>query len=119
MRPPWHPLQQPLTPLTQSTRSCSEKEVSLCFSAYWPSSEAMVENAQQEPHCAWFLTGLTMPFVRQSTEVGRESASILRPSSKGVPVRSAEGSYLSPLAHELNSSAVWSANWFTPFCQSW
>jgi len=36
-----------------------------------PSSEPVVENAQHDPHCPWFLTGVTtLPEVVQSTEAG-------------------------------------------------
>ena len=26
--------------------------------------------AQHDPHCPWFITGVTAPFVRQSTDAG-------------------------------------------------
>ena len=31
---------------------------------------AVAEKAQHDPHCPWFLTGLTAPLVLQSMEVG-------------------------------------------------
>jgi len=36
-----------------------------------PSSDPVVENAQHEPHCPWFLTGVTAPAVTQSTDAGK------------------------------------------------
>ena len=33
----------------------------------------MAEKAQHDPHCPWFLTGLTAPLVLQSTDVGRST----------------------------------------------
>ena len=49
------------------------KETSLpVFKACCPSSDPVVLNAQQEPHCPWFLMGVTTPLVLQSTVVGRE-----------------------------------------------
>ena len=78
----------------QSTTSCSEKEqhgafvpephmvplqaaatVPLAFELYAPSMAATAEKAQHDPHCAWFLTALTMPGVeRQSKASGAGSA---------------------------------------------
>jgi hypothetical protein len=33
----------------------------------------VVENDQHEPHLAWFLTGVTAPWVRQSTDSASDS----------------------------------------------
>jgi len=69
MRPPL----QPWLPWAweQSTRFCSERETSLPVLRAWaPSSEPVVEKAQQEPHWPWFFTGVTTPEVRQSIEAG-------------------------------------------------
>ena len=35
------------------------------------------EKAQQDPHCSWFLTGVTAPWVRQSKLAGVEPWGIL------------------------------------------
>merc|ERR1719310_1406886 len=67
MRPPW----QPWLPDEEAhdTRSCSEKEVSgLPAIWYAPSTDPVVEKAQQEPHWPWFFTGVTAPLATQSTE---------------------------------------------------
>merc|ERR1719454_2216192 len=65
MDPPW----QPSSTLSHETSSCSEMDSSV---PNWlkiaPSIEPVVENAQHEPHCAWFFTGVTAPFFTQSTE---------------------------------------------------
>ena len=49
--------------------TCSEKEDSLPVEmAYDPSMEPVVEKAQHEPHCAWFLTGVTAPLATCTVE---------------------------------------------------
>jgi len=35
-----------------------------------PSNEPVVENAQHEPHCPWFLIPVTAPAVTQLTDAG-------------------------------------------------
>jgi len=35
-----------------------------------PSKTPVVENDQHDPHCPWFLTGVTAPLALQSTEAG-------------------------------------------------
>jgi len=35
-----------------------------------PSNDPVVEKAQHDPHCPWFFTPVTAPFVLQSTVVG-------------------------------------------------
>ncbi|CAN7982259.1 unnamed protein product, partial [Ixodes pacificus] len=37
--------------------------------------------AQQDPHCPWFLTGVTAPLVLQSTVLGRLKSSMFSGSS--------------------------------------
>jgi len=38
-----------------------------------PSKTPVVENDQHDPHCPWFLTGVTAPWALQSTEAGKAS----------------------------------------------
>jgi len=40
-----------------------------------PSSDPVVEKAQHEPHCPWFLIGVTAPAVAQLTLAGKASTS--------------------------------------------
>jgi hypothetical protein len=35
-----------------------------------PSKTPVVENDQHDPHCPWFLTGVTAPLALQSIEAG-------------------------------------------------
>eukprot|EP00438_Fugacium_kawagutii_P017638 Skav235512 [mRNA] locus=scaffold625:622163:623961:- [translate_table: standard] len=71
MSPPWQP-SFPKLP-EQSTNCCSDKETNVPVAMAHAPSKAPVElNAQQEPHCCWFFTGVTTPSVLQSTEPGRE-----------------------------------------------
>nr|CAB3481713.1 unnamed protein product [Digitaria exilis]CAB3483790.1 unnamed protein product [Digitaria exilis] len=67
--PPLHPA---LAFVSQSTSCCSDSEVRfLVLMALTPSTAAIVENAQHEPHWPWSLTSVTAPFWRQSTDAGR------------------------------------------------
>ena len=46
--------------LEQSTKFCSESETNFPVALKCcPSKDPVVENAQHEPHCPWFLTGVT------------------------------------------------------------
>ena len=47
----------------------------------------MAENAQQDPHDAWFLTGLTTPKGRQSKLSGAGAASALKLAVASVGTR--------------------------------
>jgi len=38
-----------------------------------PSNEPVAEKAQHEPHCPWFLIGVTAPAVTQLTVAGKAS----------------------------------------------
>jgi len=58
-------------PLSHCTSSSSETESSgLPDTFQAPSMAPVVEKAQQLPHWPWFLTSVTAPFVRQSTDSG-------------------------------------------------
>ncbi len=60
---PWFPYE-----LEQSTSCCSEKLWrSPHPSLLNPSKAPVVEKAQHDPHCPWFLTGVTAPAAFQST----------------------------------------------------
>jgi len=83
--PPWDliyekassmsPPLQPDSLLSQSTICCSDKLNSFpFFIAHCDSSAPAAENAQQDPHWPWSFTGLTTPFVRQSTLAAVSSA---------------------------------------------
>ena len=95
-----------VTPLTQSTRFCSESETSLpvCF-ACCPSIETTVEKAQHEPHEPWFLTGATRFFARQSTASGAAA-----PESACWRLVCGSLPGVRPFMRELNSDGVRSAN---------
>jgi len=55
-QPPWHPW----SIVSQSTNSCSANlNKCLFLIANLDSAVAIAENAQHEPHCPWFCTGLT------------------------------------------------------------
>merc|ERR1711908_128663 len=73
IRPPLHPWFL----VEQSTRFCSEREVSPDpATALAPSMAPVVEKAQHDPHCPWFLTGVTAPLDLQSTVASRLSSEI-------------------------------------------
>ena len=42
------------------------------------STVSVAENAQHEPHASWFLTGVTIFVVRQSTAAGRSDGAAAR-----------------------------------------
>ena len=46
--------------------------------------EPVVEKVQQEPHCPWFLIGVTTFLSRQSTEEGRLSSRHTLLTEKGL-----------------------------------
>jgi hypothetical protein len=65
---------QPWLPylVEQSTNCCSENERRFLFlRKLAPSSDPVVEKAQHDPHCPWFLMGVTAPLVDQSTASGK------------------------------------------------
>ena len=71
-----HPPSQPESLLSQSTICDSLKLIKLpVFFACWPSIDPTAEKAQQEPHCCWLFTGVTIPEILQSTEEGRSGSS--------------------------------------------
>jgi hypothetical protein len=55
----------------QSTNCYSENDNKLLLlMKFKPSNEPVVENDQHDPHCPWFLIGVTAPLALQSTEAG-------------------------------------------------
>ena len=72
----------------------------------------VAENAQHEPHCPWFFTGVTAPFSRQSIEVGVSVMSRGLACVALVFVRTA----LKPSLVDRNSSSVKSAKGVAPYC---
>merc|ERR1719216_851459 len=71
INPPLHPSLP--SALEQSTNCCSDKVViSLPVTelaiAYRDSNEPVVENAQHDPHCPWFLTGVTYDLPSTSVQ---------------------------------------------------
>lgn len=69
IRPPLHP-KFPYD-FEQSTNCYSESETKpLPLMALIPSTEPVVEKAQQAPHYPWFLIGVTAFSSLQSTEAG-------------------------------------------------
>lgn len=47
-------------------RFCSERETSFLVPKKWhPSTDPVVEKDQHDPHCCWFLIGVTAPWVAQ------------------------------------------------------
>merc|ERR1719253_739619 len=107
MRPPWHEWSP--SAVEQSISCCSDRETSLPFlMKLAPSIEPVVENDQHEPHCPWFLTGVTAPLVLQSIGPAAASTSrILVLSSATV------GICLKPLSLAISSSVL-SVRWLTP-----
>jgi len=70
IHPPLHP-SFPYPP-EQSTNYYSENEVKFLFLMKLnPSSEPVVEKAQHDPHCPWFLMPVTAPYALQSTDAGK------------------------------------------------
>merc|ERR1711976_96850 len=62
------PPPQPRFALEQSTSCCSERDTRLLDAiSQEPSMPPAVLKAQQDPHCPWFLTGVTAPLVTQLT----------------------------------------------------
>ena len=107
IRPPLHPW-FPYDP-EQSTSCCSENEVSeFPASLQAPSTEPVVEKAQHDPHCPWFLTPVTAPYYLQSTLDLK--LSVERFSSFLTLL--ALGLY--PRQSLLNSDGVRSENWLMP-----
>jgi len=41
------------------------------------SFDSIVENAQQDPHCPWFLTGVIAPLAFQSTDDGFDKLDVV------------------------------------------
>merc|ERR1719253_625642 len=103
MRPPWHEWSP--SAVEQSISCCSDRETSLPFlMKLAPSVEPVVENDQHEPHWPWFLTGVTAPLVRQSTEsAAPETDTVLGRTSMFSATR---GSILGPTSIALTSSCV-------------
>ena len=65
------PPEQPLSVVSHCTRSSSDSESSVPDEIWYaPSSEPVVEKAQQLPQRPWFFTGVTAPAVTQSTASG-------------------------------------------------
>merc|ERR1719463_148911 len=105
MRPPLHPE----STLSQSTSCCSLRDTSEPVAiSQAPSSEPVVENAQHEPHCPWFFTGVTAPLVVQSTEAANSDPSCTCVPTLATPLQAELGLYPNK---DLYSSRVKSANW--------
>jgi len=69
-----NPPSQPASPLlcSQSTNSCSDNDNNVpVLIAHLDSIDPTVENAQHDPHCAWYFTGFTTFLSLQSNESGR------------------------------------------------
>merc|ERR1719223_2425792 len=66
-------------------------------------------NAQQDPHCPWFLTDVTAPLVRQSIASGRAEVSALEKVDEASTDRGA-----SSVRYFLYSSLVQSPKKFMP-----
>jgi len=73
--------------------------------AFKDSEEATVEKAQQDPHCPWFLTAWTFPWVTQLTSPTEDEA-VKTSDEDLVP--------FNPRYLEVNSSLVISANSVNP-----
>merc|ERR550514_971443 len=81
-----------------------------------PSTAPVVEKARQDPHCPWFLTGVTAPLVLQSTE-----------SVRLVESRRTSALFSFPALYPLSlafSSAVQVERWLCPtaresFLRAW
>merc|ERR1719154_698735 len=92
-----------LTAALRTTVVRSDKDTKLPdFLACWPSNEPVVEKAQQEPHCPWFFTAVTMPLVRQSM-VSSRAAATSESSLAKVPVASILSDCLNPFIFEDTS----------------
>jgi len=78
-----------------------------------PSMAPVVEKAQHEPHEAWFLTGLTAPWVFHSHDVGGSALGWKVPVASGRPVRG------KPLMKFFQSWLFMSPNWFMVLVQPW
>merc|ERR1712227_291679 len=83
IRPPL----QALFCFEQSTSCCSEKDLRVPVERNIdPSTDPVVEKAQHDPHCPWFLTGVTAPLVLQSTSSAKlDSSRILTFFSRTNP----------------------------------
>merc|ERR1712048_202766 len=110
MRPPLQPMLPSL--LEQSISCCSEREGRVPEEMkVAPSMEPVVENAQQEPHWPWFLTGVTAPLDTQSTEAAGSTS--LRSATfweRAKRLRTPR----KPVCLAWNSSKVMSPNSFMP-----
>jgi hypothetical protein len=85
MSPPRHPF----SARSQSISSCSDRGTSLPIRiALMPSMATTTENAQQLPHLPWFLTPVTAPIRRQSTDAGRYAKpSYMNPGAGLLPAQ--------------------------------
>lgn len=104
-----NPPLQPSLPwaVEQSTRFCSERETNLDLAKNQaPSMDPVAENDQHDPHCPWFLIGVTAPLVLQSQLVGIEAFKF------NLAARTGDGFLvmLRPLNLALNSWLVRSEN---------
>mmetsp|Transcript_18947 Transcript_18947/g.47247 ORF Transcript_18947/g.47247 Transcript_18947/m.47247 type:complete len:214 (-) Transcript_18947:414-1055(-) len=110
IRPPL----QPMLPLCEhDTSSSSDTASSLpVLMAWMPSTDPVVEKAQQDPHWPWFFTAVTAPALTQSTlGFGATSANSQVAGSTGGLASISVCLYPSMV---LNSSVVRSAKWFSP-----
>lgn len=109
-----HPPPQPKFPscLVQSTRFCSESDTNLPEArACWPSRTPVVEKAQHEPQPPWSLTGVTTPFVLQSTDAGNALPEDLW--VRATPERLKCPPVWKPMKLALTSSTVY---WWQQLC---
>jgi len=78
-----------------------------------PSNEPVVEKAQHDPHCPWFLTGVTAPAVTQLTEAGKALISSVVGSKIDSEVLVFPSKFKQLIWAE-NSVVFKSANWLSP-----
>jgi hypothetical protein len=112
MSPPRHPF----SALSQSISSCSDRGTSLPVRmALMPSMATTAENAQQLPHLPWFLTPVTAPIRRQSTDPGRYARpSYMNPGTAAARGSSRRRSLMRESANvERNSSRPMSPKWLS------
>mmetsp|Transcript_10728 Transcript_10728/g.41913 ORF Transcript_10728/g.41913 Transcript_10728/m.41913 type:complete len:321 (-) Transcript_10728:335-1297(-) len=110
IKPPLHPM---LPFVEHEMSSSSDREMSLpVLMALTPSTAPVVENAQHDPHCFWFLTGVTAPLATQSISSGGVTSAYSQVEAS-TGARGARRAALYPSIF-LNSSLVRSARWFKP-----
>jgi len=84
-----------------------------------PSNVPVVENDQHEPHCPWFLIGVTAPYVLQSHVAGGALTASTSTDESSETSTSIDGWMFKQPFKAPNSSVFKSAYSFKPTYDVW